>query len=226
MHIADPDLGILGAIGIVGAGLVIANGAAFSAQYRGTDQVAVCFFGDGASNTGTFHEGLNLASLWQLPVVFVCENNAYAESTPQDEHQRIRDVAVRAKSYDMPGVIVDGNDVKAVYHAAGKAVQRARSGGGPTLIEAKTYRLRGHYEGDPQSYRSREEVDRWRERCPIALLREALLQQGTSAEEIAAIDARVEVEIEAAVAFAEESPHPDVGEARSGIFTIVAEADW
>lgn len=223
MHIADPDIGILGAIGIVGAGLVIANGAAFSAQYRGTDQVTVCFFGDGASNTGTFHEGLNLASLWQLPVIFVCENNAYAESTPQRDHQRIKDVAIRAQSYDMPSCIVDGNDVLAVYEAVGEAVTRARSGGGPTLIEAKTYRIRGHYEGDPQNYRTREEVDLWRERCVIRRFREVLLKDGVAEDELDAIDAKIEAELEAAIAFAEESPLPDVSEARYGIFTETAE---
>lgn len=223
MHIADPGIGILGATGIVGAGLAIANGAAFSAQYRGTDQVTVCFFGDGASNTGTFHEGLNLASLWQLPVIFVCENNAYAESTPQRGHQRIKDVAIRAQGYDMPGCIVDGNDVLAVYEAAGEAVSQARSGGGPTLIEAKTYRIRGHYEGDPQNYRTREEIDLWRERCPIRRFREVLLKDGVAGHELDAIDAKIEAELEVAIAFAEESPLPDVSQARYGIFTETVE---
>ena len=219
MHIADPDIGILGAIGIVGAGLVIANGAAFSAQYRGTDQVAVCFFGDGASNTGTFHEGLNLAALWQLPVIFVCENNCYAESTPQCDHQSITDVAVRAQGYGMPSCIVDGNDVLAVYEAAGEAIARARSGQGPTLLETKTYRMRGHYEGDPQNYRSREEVDQWRDLGPIRRFRGVLTGEGVVDAELEAIDAGVEAELEAAITFAEESPLPDVRDVRYGIYT-------
>lgn len=223
MHIADPDIGILGAIGIVGAGLVIANGAGFSAQYRGTDQVAVCFFGDGASNTGTFHEGLNLAALWQLPVVFVCENNCYAESTPQCDHQAIQDVAVRAQGYGMPSSIVDGNDVRAVYKAAEVAVARARGGEGPTLLETKTYRIRGHYEGDPQNYRSREEVDEWRELCAIRRFRAELTDEGVAEAELDAIDTNVEDEIERAVAFAEESPLPDVQDALHGIYTVKTE---
>jgi len=219
MHIADPDIGILGANGIVGAGLVIANGAAFSAWYRGTDQVTICFFGDGASNQGTFHEALNLASLWQLPVIFVCENNAYAESTPQRQHQRVKDIATRAQGYDMPGYVVDGNDVLAVYKTAGEAVARARSGGGPTLVEAKTYRIRGHYEGDPQNYRSREEVEFWRERCPMLRFRKVLLAEGVARGELEEIDAQVEDEVAAAITFAEESPPPDPSEARTGIYT-------
>jgi len=219
MHIADPDIGVLGAIGIVGAGLVIANGAAFAAQYRGTDQVAICFFGDGASNTGTFHEGLNMAALWQLPVVFVCENNCYAESTPQCDHQLITDVAVRAQGYAMPSDIVDGNDVLAVYESAGRAIERARSGGGPTLLETKTYRIRGHYEGDPQNYRTREEVDEWRELCAIRRFRKELVEDGMPEGELDAIDAAIEGEIGDAIAFAEESPHPDVQSVLHGIYT-------
>ncbi len=219
MHIAEPDLGMLGANAIVGAGTAIINGAALTAQYLGTDQVAVAFFGDGASNTGAFHEALNMASVWNLPSIFVCENNCYAESTPQWYHQKIKDVAVRAVAYDMPSIIVDGNDVGAVYLAAKEAVERARAGGGPTLIEAKTYRLRGHYEGDPQMYRSREEIEAWEKKCPVKRWRKALLEMGVPADSIEEIDSRIEQEIEDAIAFAGESPLPDPAEARSDIFT-------
>jgi TPP-dependent pyruvate/acetoin dehydrogenase alpha subunit len=149
MHIADADRGILGANGIVGAGHNIAVGAGLSAKYRGTDQVCVCFFGDGSTNQGTFHESLNLASIWKLPVIFVCENNLYGISMHQSRHQAIQDVADRAVAYNIPGVVVDGNDVLAVYEAAKEAIDRARNGQGPTLIECKTYRQRGHFEGDP-----------------------------------------------------------------------------
>lgn len=219
MHIADPDLGMLGANAIVGAGLPIINGAALTVQYLGTDQVGVCFFGDGGSNTGAFHEALNLASVWNLPSIFVCENNLYAESTPQRHHQKIEDIAVRAKAYDIPSTIVDGNDAGAVYLAAEEAVDRARSDGGPTLIEAKTYRLRGHYEGDVQAYRTAEEVELWEEQCPLRRWRQALLEMGVSSDRIDEIDAGIAQEIDAAVAFAEESPLPDPAEARTDIFT-------
>jgi TPP-dependent pyruvate/acetoin dehydrogenase alpha subunit len=219
MHIAEPDLGILGANAIVGAGTVIINGAALTAQYLGTDQVAVAFFGDGASNTGAFHEALNMASVWNLPSIFVCENNAYAESTPRRQHQKIKDIAVRAGAYDIPSSIVDGNDAGAVYLAAKEAVARARAGGGPTLIEAKTYRLRGHYEGDPQIYRTRAEVEAWEGKCPIKRWREVLLDMGIPAESIEEMNARIDQELKEAIAFAEESPLPDPGEARSDIFT-------
>jgi TPP-dependent pyruvate/acetoin dehydrogenase alpha subunit len=219
MHIAEPDLGMLGANAIVGAGTVIINGAALAAQYLGKDEVAVAFFGDGASNTGAFHEALNMAAVWDLPSIFVCENNAYAESTPQTYHQKIEDVAVRAVGYGIPSTTVDGNDAGAVYLAAKEAVARARSGEGPTLIEAKTYRIRGHYEGDPEIYRTKEEVETWKQKCPIERWRKVLLDKGVSAETIKEIDARIDQELEEAVAFAEGSPLPDPAEARSDIFT-------
>jgi pyruvate dehydrogenase E1 component alpha subunit len=219
MHIAEPDLGMLGANAIVGAGIAIINGAALTAQYLGIDQVAVAFFGDGASNTGNFHEALNMASVWNLPSIFVCENNGYAESTPRSRHQKINDIAARAVAYDMPSVSVDGNDVGAVYLAARQAVARARSGGGPTLIEAKTYRMRGHYEGDPQIYRTKEEVEAWEKMDPLERWRKLLLEKGVTAQSIAEINARIEQELKEAVAFAEASPLPDPAEARSDIFT-------
>jgi pyruvate dehydrogenase E1 component alpha subunit len=219
MHIAEPDLGMLGANAIVGAGIAIINGAALTAQYLGTDHVAVAFFGDGASNTGAFHEALNMASVWNLPSIFVCENNGYAESTPRQRHQKIDDIAARAVAYNMPSLSVDGNDAGAVYLAASEAVARARAGGGPTLIEAKTYRIRGHYEGDPQIYRTKEEVEAWEKRDPIVRWREALMERDVPATKFAEVDARIEQELQEAVAFAEQSPLPDPAEARSDIFT-------
>ncbi len=219
MHIAEPDLGMLGANAIVGAGTVIINGAALTAQYLGRDEVAVAFFGDGASNTGAFHEALNMAAVWDLPSIFVCENNGYAESTRQTYHQKIENIAVRAVAYGIPSTSVDGNDPVAVYLAAKEAVARARSGEGPTLIEAKTYRIRGHYEGDPEIYRTKEEVEAWKQKCPIERWRKALLDKGIPAETIEEIDARIDQELKEAVAFAEESPLPDPAEARSDIFT-------
>ena len=219
MHIAEPDLGMLGANAIVGAGTAIINGAALTAQYLGKDEVAVAFFGDGAANTGAFHESLNMAAVWNLPSIFVCENNAYAESTPQTYHQKIEDISVRAVAYDMPSSIVDGNDASAVYLAAKEAVARARSGGGPTLIEAKTYRIRGHYEGDPQIYRTKEEVETWQEKCPVERWRQVLLDRGIPTKTIEEIDAGIEQELKEAVDFAEKSPLPDPAEARSDIFT-------
>jgi pyruvate dehydrogenase E1 component alpha subunit len=219
MHIAEPDLGMLGANAIVGAGIAIINGAALTAQYLDKDEVAVAFFGDGASNTGAFHEAMNMAAVWNLPSIFVCENNAYAESTPQTYHQKIEDVAVRAVAYGMPSALVDGNDAGAVYQAAREAVARARAGDGPTLIEAKTYRVRGHYEGDPEIYRTKEEVETWKEKCPIERWRKTLLDRGVPAETIEEIDARIDQELKEAVAFAEKSPLPDPAEASSDIFT-------
>jgi TPP-dependent pyruvate/acetoin dehydrogenase alpha subunit len=219
MHIAEPDLGMLGANAIVGAGLVMVNGAALSAQYLGTDNIAVCFFGDGASNEGTFHEGLNLASVWNLPTIFVCENNGYGESTPQRQHQKIKDIAIRAVSYDIPAIMVNGDDVGAVYLAAQEAVQRGRSGGGPTLIEAKTHRWRGHHEADTQHYRPKEELQALPGHCPIEYWRNLLVQRGISQAILEQLYAEVEQELEQAIDFAEKSPPPDPAEARSDIFT-------
>lgn len=227
-HIADLDRGILGANGIVGGSLPIATGAAFAAKQQGTGQVVVCFFGDGASNEGTFHESLNLAALWRLPVVFVCENNLYGEFTRQDRHQAISDVAARAAAYAMPGVVVDGNDVFAVYEVTGEAIERARSGGGPTLVECKTYRWYGHYAGDDGSlYRTKEEVDAWKSRDPILSFRNRLIEMGALSEEgVGEIDDEVKNEIEAAVRFAEESPFPLPEELLSDVYTAsVAEME-
>ncbi len=220
MHIADLELGILGANGIVGAGIPIATGTALAFKMRRTDQVAVCFFGDGGANTGAFHEGLNLASVWNLPVVFVCQNNQYAESTPQRVHQKIKDIAVRAMAYDIPGETVDGMDVLEVYRVAGDAVARARAGGGPTLVECKTYRFYGHYVGDPgTAYRRPEEVEEWKQRDPIATFARRLLAEGvTTAAELKAIEEAVQQELEAAIRFAETSPEPDLEDALQDIY--------
>jgi len=220
MHIADVGLGILGANGIVGGGPPIATGAALSAQYRGTDQVAVCFFGDGASNQGTFHEGLNLASIWKLPVIFVCENNFYGISMSQARHMHVADIADRAAAYDIPGVVVDGNDVLAVYEAAQEAVKRARAGEGPTLIECKTYRHRGHFEGDPTVYRSKEELETWLKKDPIRRFEAKLLEMGLlTAEESKRIDSELRARVEEAVAFAEASPYPAPAEIFDDVYT-------
>ena len=209
MHIADRDRGILGANGIVGAGHNIAVGAGLSASYRGTDQVCACFFGDGATNQSTFHEGLNMAAIWNLPVVFVCENNNYGISMSQARHQAIKDVSDRAAAYGMPGIAVDGNDVMAVYEAASEAVARARKGQGPTLIECKTYRHRGHFEGDPSVYKPKDEQAEWLKKDPIPRYRKFLQENGFATEdELDAVDRRVQEELAEAVRFANESPLP------------------
>jgi pyruvate dehydrogenase E1 component alpha subunit len=168
MHIADVGIGMLGANGMVGAGIPLACGAGLSAQIRGTDQVCISFFGDGASNQGTFHESLNLASIWRLPVVFVAENNLYAQTTPQKHAMNIRSIAERGAAYGMPSAEVDGNDLIAVYEAVHEAVKRARKGLGPTLLECVTYRWRGHFEGDVLHYRTEKEVEEWKKKDPIS----------------------------------------------------------
>ncbi len=211
MHIADPEIGILGANGIVAGGMGIAAGAGLSAKMRGTDQAAICFFGDGATNEGAFHEALNMAAIWDLPVVFVCENNLYGLTGPAEEMLSVKDVAARATSYDIPGVVVDGNDVLDVYEAVGEAVKRARQGGGPSLIEAKTYRLKGHFVGDPCVYRDDEEVEMWRKKEPIKRFKKHLIDnEGIDEEIIAEIDKNLEKELKAAVKFAKESPDPEI----------------
>jgi pyruvate dehydrogenase E1 component alpha subunit len=222
MHIADFDGGNLGANGIVGGGFPIATGAGIGIQNRGTDQVAVCFFGDGAANQGTFHESLNLAALWKLPVLYVCENNQYALSTPLRESAGLPELSERARGYGIPGIRVDGNDVLAVYAAAGEAVRRARAGEGPTLLDCLTYRFFGHFTGDPGkgiTYRSKAEMDEWLARCPIARLRRQLLAEGTLTEEAAqAVEARVETTIAAAAQFGLDSPWPSPEEAIEDVF--------
>lgn len=219
MHIADMEIGILGANAIVGAGIPIAGGAALSAKMRGTDQVAICFFGDGATNTSRFHEGVNLAACWNLPVVYIIENNMYAESTALSAACKLANLSDRASAYGIPGKTVDGNDVLAVYEAVGEAVARARKSQGPTLIECKTYRHRGHFEGDPQTYKTKEEVEEWQKKDPIPRFRKQLIEMGVLTEEDAdKIGQEMKEEIEKAVKFAEESPLPAPEEALEDVY--------
>ncbi|MBI3025657.1 MAG: thiamine pyrophosphate-dependent dehydrogenase E1 component subunit alpha [Candidatus Tectomicrobia bacterium] len=220
LHIADQDLGALGASGIVGGGIPIAAGAALGIKLKGGKEVAVSFFGDGATNIGAFHEGINLASAWRLPAVFVCENNQYAQSTPQSVHQNVRDIADRAKAYGIPGVVVDGMDAVAVYEAAGEAVERARRGEGPTLIEAKTFRFWGHYLGDPgTAYGHDREVGKWKRRDPIpalgGFLRKRKWLTAKADEELLA---RIQRELDAAVEFARRSPAPNPSDLTTDIY--------
>jgi pyruvate dehydrogenase E1 component alpha subunit len=219
MHIADFNVGMLGATAVVGAGLPIAVGAGLSIKLRGTDNVVACFFGDGASNQGTFHEAINMAAVWKLPVIFVCENNVYAMGTRQSTVMLVKDIADRAVAYGIPGVAVDGNDVLAVYEAAQKAVERARKGEGPTLIECKTYRHKGHSRIDPAKYRPKEEVEEWLHKEPIKRFKEKLLQTNVLLEaEVQQIEKEVSAEIEEAVKFAIESPHPFAEEALEDVY--------
>jgi len=208
MHIIDPAHGILGANGIVGAGIPIAVGAALASSLDGTDRVTVCFFGDGAVNTGAFHEALNMAGLWRLPVVFVCENNQYAESTAFRDVIPTADLRPRAASYGMPGEVIDGNDISVCLATAGAAVARAREGEGPTLVQADTYRWYGHHTGDVAPYRTAEELAEWKGRDPIERLTRALTDAGEAPEALEAVGAEIDAEIEEAVAFARRSPDP------------------
>ncbi|MDI6904288.1 MAG: pyruvate dehydrogenase (acetyl-transferring) E1 component subunit alpha [Candidatus Bathyarchaeia archaeon] len=219
MHIADFSIGMLGATAVVGAGIPIAVGAGLSIKLRDTDQVAACFFGEGASNQGTFHESINMAAIWKLPVIFVCENNLYAMGTRQSRVMAIKNVADRATAYGIPGEVVDGNDVLAVYEAAQKAVETARKGEGPTLIECKTYRHKGHSRIDLAKYRPKEEVEEWLAKDPIKRFKEKLLQTNTLVEaEIQQIEKEVSAEIEEAVKFAMESPYPAPEEASEDVY--------
>lgn len=219
MHIADVDLGILGANGIVGAGQPIAVGAGFACKYRKSDAVAVCFFGDGASNRGTLHESLNMASIWKLPVVFICENNMFGISNYQKNHMNIADVSDRAGAYGIPGVTVDGNDVVAVYEAAVEAVKRARKGDGPSLIECKTWRHRGHFEGDPSVYKDPAEQEAWLKKDPIPRLEAKLIElKYATQDEINAIRAEIKAEVDKAVEFAQNSPAPAPEDVLTDVF--------
>jgi pyruvate dehydrogenase E1 component alpha subunit len=219
MHIADFSIGMLGATAVVGAGIPIAVGAGLSIKLRRTDQVVACFFGEGASNQGTFHEGINMASIWKLPVIFVCENNLYAMGTRQSIVMNIENIADRAVAYGIPGGVVDGNDVFAVYEAAEKAVERARKGEGPTLIECKTYRHKGHSRVDPARYRPKEEVEEWLAKDPIKRFKEKLIHARIlNKAEIQHIEREVSVEIEEAVKFAIESPFPEPEEALEDVY--------
>ena len=220
MHIAEPAKGNLGANGIVGGGLPIAVGAAFSAKRLKTGAVAVAFFGDGANNEGAFHEALNLASIWKLPVVFVCENNQYAMSMAMSRATPVANVADRASAYALPSVIVDGNDFASVAEASFEATDRARAGEGPTLIEAKTYRTRGHSRSDRNRYRSSEEIEAWKARDPIVRFEREIVALGLASEtRIAKIAAEAEKEMAEAIEFASASPWPSAIDVARDVYT-------
>jgi TPP-dependent pyruvate/acetoin dehydrogenase alpha subunit len=234
LHMTDFDLGIMGANGIVAGGIPMAVGAAlaFNMQHASTPplspphagglkggmRVALSFFGDGATNEGAFHEALNMAGLWKLPAIFFCENNLYGEGTPQSKQAPVAQLSTRAASYAMPGVTVDGNDVFAVYEATRTAVDRARNGDGPTLIEGLTYRYRGHYEGDPQVYRSRQEVEEWQGRDPIPRFRRVLIEHGISDGEIEEKEGEVFALVDEAVTFARQAAPAKLEDALVGVY--------
>ena len=219
MHIADIDSGNLGANGIVGGGLPIAVGVGMSIRMQKQERVCMVFFGDGATNEGAFHEALNMASIWKLPVVFVCENNKYGMSMDIALAMAVPNVADRASAYAMPGVAVDGNDLPAVAAAAAAAIDRARTGGGPSLVECKTYRWRGHSKSDRNLYRTKEEIDAWRKRDPIRLLEAELVAHGRfDAADLAAIEKAAALEIERALEFAKASPDPAPSELTRDVY--------
>jgi pyruvate dehydrogenase E1 component alpha subunit len=224
MHIYDPDAGFLGTNGLVAAGIPLAVGAALAGQLRGSGQVAVSFFGDGAVNHGAFHEGLNLASAWNLPIVFICENNLYATEMPFAKATRNPDVASRGAAYSMAAEAVDGNDVEQVWRAADRAVRRAREESRPTLVECRTYRHLGHHEGDPGTgYRTKEEVEAWKKQCPIAMLKARALESGAATEEqLKEIEKEVDAIVADAVEFAQSSASPDPATALDHIFPEAA----
>lgn len=219
LHIADFEIGNLGANGIVGGGLPIATGASLAFQMRRENRVALAFFGDGTTNQGAFHESLNMAGVWELPIIYFCENNHYAQSTPLHKHTALTQLSKRAESYGIVGVTVDGNDVIAVYNAVREAVIRARQHEGATLIEALTYRWHGHYEGDPQVYKPEGELDQWQERDPITLLSAALMTHNLiDTEGIAELSADVLAQLDAAVEFVRSSPYPATEAAFMDVF--------
>jgi TPP-dependent pyruvate/acetoin dehydrogenase alpha subunit len=219
MHIAAFETGSLGALAVVGSGIPMAVGAALAFKMRGEDRVAVPFTGDAGSNTGNWHEGLNMAAVWDLPVVFALENNHYGVSTNIRDSAKISDLSIRAQGYGIPGVRVDGFDVLAVYEAAVKAVERARRGGGPTLLVTESYRIEGHYAGEPEVYRTREEVNEYRKKDPIPRFRDYLIREEKASQaELDQIDAEVKQEMVDAVKFAQESPQPDPSTAMDYIY--------
>jgi pyruvate dehydrogenase E1 component alpha subunit len=223
MHLADFKIGSLGETSIVGSGIPVAVGAALGSKMMGNDRVCLCFFGDGAANEGAFHEGLNLAAVWKLPVIFLCENNLYAATTPAALTLAVKDVATRAQAYDMPGIIVDGQDAVGVFTAVSEAVKRARAGLGPSLIEAKTYRYLEHAVGlavGRGAYRSEEEIAQWKKRDPIAIHRSTLINNRVAGEqEVIEVEAQVRVEVDAAVDYAQQSEFPDAAEAFDHLYT-------
>jgi TPP-dependent pyruvate/acetoin dehydrogenase alpha subunit len=224
MHLTKADRGMLGSYAIVGAHLPMANGAAWSAQLRGTEQVAVAFFGDGATNIGAFHEALNLAAVWKLPTIFVCENNRYMEYTPISSVTAVPNRAAdRAAANGMPGVIVDGNDVLAVREALAEATERARAGGGPTVVEALTYRHFGHSRTDPAKYRPAEEVDEWMARDPLLVSRQRMVEQDVSEADVDAADERAAAVVAAASEAAQAAPPADPAQAYTDVW---ADGGW
>ncbi len=223
MHIADVDKGMLGANGIVGAGGPLACGSGLMAKVKGTDQVTVCFFGDGASEQGTMHEAMNMAKIWKLPVVFVCENNGFAESTPASYHCSAKDIADRATAYNMPGFSIDGTDFFAVFEAAGEAIARARRGEGPSLIECKGFRYYGHFEGDAKRYYTDAMQEDFKKRDPITRFRQRVLDRNlVSAAELDAIEAKAKQAIDDAVKFGEESPFPAPEDCLTDVYVAYA----
>ncbi len=220
MHMIDVENGLYGSTGIVGGGFPPAAGLGLAAKYRKTGQVSVCFFGDGSVNEGTFHESVNLAAIWSLPVIFVCENNLYAQSAPQEYHQKVKNISKRAEGYGIPGETVDGMDIFQVYEAAKKAVERARKGYGPTLIECRTYLFTGHYVGDARGYRYKDEMEYYKnERDCIKLFKEKVLKEKLmTEEELAEIEKKTEKTVNEAIKFAEESPMPDKSEVLLNVY--------
>lgn len=219
MHITDPETGVMVTTGIVGSGLPIANGLALSSQLKKDGRVTIVCFGDGSTNIGAFHEALNMAQIWKLPVIFLCQNNRYGEHTAFAESTSARQIVDRAVGYNMNAVKVDGNDAEAMYLAAKGAVDRARSGGGPTLIEAMTFRMLGHVFGANTSYVPKELVQQAIDEDPLPRLRKALLDRQVSEDQLAAIDAAIAAELNDAVAFALDSPYPDAGEIRIDVLS-------
>ncbi|MBR7797453.1 MAG: thiamine pyrophosphate-dependent dehydrogenase E1 component subunit alpha [Bacillota bacterium] len=219
MHIADVDMGNLGANGIVAGGIPLAVGSALTAKMKNLNYVTVCFFGDGATNEGSFHEAVNLASIWDLPVIFVCENNQYGMSGSVKEMINVDDIATRAKAYGIPGVVADGNDIIEIMNVTDDAIKRARRGDGPTLIEAKTYRWKGHSKSDAKKYRTREEEKEWRAKDPIKRYKQVLIDAGLFTEETAEeLRLAAKKEIEDAVKFSEESPMPTLDDLLTDVY--------
>lgn len=220
MHIADVARGNLGANGIVAGGIPIAVGAALTSKRLKTGKVVLCFFGDGANNEGAFHESLNMASIWKLPVVFICENNKYGMSTSIERSTSVKNISARAASYSMPGVTVDGNDFSAISEAVDKAVARARAGKGPTLVESLTYRWRGHSKSDRNKYRTKDEINAWMKKDPILRFSSFLVEHSViDPDEILKIETEAEAEVEAAIEFAKASPDPDFADVSRDVYT-------
>ena len=219
MHIFDKEVNFIGGHGIVGAQIPLGAGIAFAEKYKGTKNLCMCYFGDGAVRQGALHEAFNMAMTWKLPVIFVVENNGYAMGTSVERSSNVRELYTLGEGYDMPAEPVDGMDVEQVHEAVKRAADRARAGEGPTFLEFKTYRFRGHSMSDPQKYRTKEEVEQWKSRDPLEMCRDRILTNGIATEaELDAIDARVKEKVEASVKFAEESPYPDPSEAFKDVY--------